>query len=111
MAANFRSALRAGALVATAWVSGFALADDDGAAISLPSSRAQASLAQLEDAFWFCDYVATTQGVAAAPRAACRYVTEEVKRQKFGGDFDRFLQWWRDNKAAEYARIEHAQRS
>lgn len=110
MAANPRSALRAGVLVATALACGLALAEE-GAATTFSSDLDEASLAQLESAFWVCDYVATTQGVTAAPPAACRYVTEEVERQKFGGDFDRFLQWWRDNKTAEYARIEHAQRS
>ncbi|MGE5095130.1 MAG: hypothetical protein ACM3SO_08320 [Betaproteobacteria bacterium] len=110
MSPHFRTLLSAAAFMAAASVCGSGFAQG-GAANSLPSNLEHASLAQLESAFWLCDYVATNQGVTATPRAACRYVTEELKRQKFDGDFDRFIEWWRDNKAAEYARIEHAPRS
>ena len=62
-------------------------------------------VARLESAFWACDYVATTRGIQATPIAACRHATEELKRQKFGGSFNRLVEWWRDNKAAEHRRL------
>jgi hypothetical protein len=105
MAANSGIALRAAVLLAMACTAGFALAQD--VVPPLPASGIEeASLAELEDAFWVCDYIATTRGVTAAPRAACRSVTEEVKKRKFGGDFERFVAWWRDNKVEQYARVE-----
>lgn len=110
MPANHRPAMAAGVLLATALASGFALADDAGTPPATLDID-EASLADLENAFWFCDYVATTEGVVAAPRAACRYVTEEVERRKFDGDFNQFLQWWRDNKATEHARIRRIRES
>lgn len=70
-----------------------------------PASQAVA-IAHLEAAFWICDYVATTRGVRATPIAACRYATEALKREKFGGSFAALLAWWRDNKAAEHGRLE-----
>jgi hypothetical protein len=110
MPANHWPAMAAGVLLATALASGFALADDAGTPPATLDIE-QASLADLENTFWVCDYVASTEGVVAALRATCRYVTEEVKRQKFDGDFNQFLQWWRDNKAAEHARIKRIRQS
>jgi hypothetical protein len=62
-------------------------------------------MVELEQAFWACDYVATTSGVQATPVAACRYVTEELKVRKFGGSFGQMLEWWRANKPAAHRRI------
>lgn len=71
----------------------------------LPTQVEEADREQLERAFWACDYVATTQGIQATPAAVCRYVTEELKQQRFGGSFGQFLEWWRANKTAEHRRI------
>jgi hypothetical protein len=70
-----------------------------------PAASDEAELARLENAFWACDYVATTQGIQATPAATCRYVTEQLKQVKFGGSFQQFLDWWRANKAAEHRRM------
>lgn len=66
----------------------------------------EAQFSELERTFWFCDYVATTQGIQAAPVAACKYATEELKKQKFGGNYHEFLEWWRANKADEHGKLE-----
>ena len=70
-----------------------------------PDAADEAELARLENAFWACDYVATTHGVQATPAATCRYVTETLKQVKFGGSFQQFLDWWRANKPEEHRRM------
>jgi hypothetical protein len=71
----------------------------------LPIQAEETDIQRLERAFWACDYVATTQGIQATPAAVCRYVTEELKQQKFSGSFGQMLEWWRANKPAEHRRI------
>lgn len=64
----------------------------------------------LERAFWACDYVATTKGVSATPIAACKLATETLKKQKFGGDFEAFLSWWRENKPSEHLKMDRLEK-
>jgi hypothetical protein len=71
----------------------------------VPTQVEEADPGKLERAFWACDFIATTQGVQATPIGVCRYVTEELKQQKFGGSFSQFLEWWRSNKQAEHRRM------
>ena len=73
------------------------------------SDRANA-LAELESAFWACDYVATTRGVDATPVAICTEVYDELKTLKFGGDFGELLAWWKQHKPAEHARLAREER-
>jgi hypothetical protein len=61
--------------------------------------------AELEKAFWICDYTATTRGVYAAPIELCSAVTDEFKHERFGGDFGLLLEWWQQNKPAEHAKL------
>jgi hypothetical protein len=61
--------------------------------------------AELEKAFWVCDYTATTRGVHAAPIEVCSAVTDQLKREKFGGDFGQMLEWWQQNKPTEHANL------
>ena len=61
--------------------------------------------ARLEQIFWHCDYVATTQGMDATPVRECAAATRELRRVKFEGNFQRMLSWWRENKPAEHRRI------
>jgi hypothetical protein len=71
-------------------------------------SQAQAGvlrIAELEKAFWACDYVATTRGVHAAPVAICSAVTDEIKNAKFGGDFEELLKWWQQKKPSEHQKL------
>ncbi len=70
-----------------------------------PGAAGDGEIAALESAFWYCDYVATTQGVLAAPMAACQYATSELKARKFGGSHKALVAWWEENKAAEHGRM------
>ncbi len=77
-----------------------------GADHAAPASESPApNVGELEKAFWACDYIATTRGVLAAPVVTCRYVTDELQKEKFGGDYDRMLAWWRQNKVAEHRKL------
>ena len=62
-------------------------------------------VADLEDGFWSCDYMATTQGVASADIATCIAVYEVLKERKFNGDLDSLFTWWRQNKSAQHRRL------
>ena len=62
--------------------------------------------AHLEQAFWACDHAATTQGVDRTSATTCVEVSEELKQEKFGGDFERMLEWWRQNKVAEHRKLD-----
>lgn len=64
------------------------------------------AVADLEKAFWICDYVATTGAVATLDAVLCHAVYDRLKAEKFGGDFERLLAWWRVNKVAEHGRLE-----
>jgi hypothetical protein len=64
-----------------------------------------AALADLEMAFWLCDYVASTRGVEATPIAICGAVYDELKTVKFAGDFGELLAWWKQNKLIEHRKI------
>ncbi len=101
-----RFSLGAGALLAAA-----ASFTAPASAESVAPNPEQIGVAELERAFWFCDFVATTKGVQATPIAACRHATEQLKKQKFSGDFDEFVAWWRSNKAAEHLKLHQQQRN
>jgi hypothetical protein len=60
----------------------------------------------LEELFWLCDYAATNGRVDATDRAACGAVTDELKLERFGGDSEQLLQWWRANKTVRHQQIE-----
>ncbi len=74
-----------------------------------PARVEDMSLAQLEEAFWACDHAATVGGVSATPVSLCAVVTAELKKQKFDGDYDGLLDWWRLNKVAQYQKLERAE--
>jgi hypothetical protein len=76
--------------------------------VSSRPMQARADVARsidLERAFWVCDYTATTRGVHAAPIELCSAVTDELKHEKFGGDFEQLLKWWQENKPAEHQKL------
>jgi hypothetical protein len=62
-------------------------------------------IAALEQAFWACDHAATTRGVHTTPVALCSVVIEELKNEKFGGDFEPLLKWWQQHKVAEHQKL------
>jgi hypothetical protein len=61
---------------------------------------------ELEQAFWMCDYIGTTQSVDGATAVACVTITDELKVKRFDGDFDALLAWWRSNKPAAHRAME-----
>ena len=89
-------------LLAFSVATGCASVSPDGSGGSKPD----AATAELESAFWACDYVATTRGVLATPAAACRHATESLQREKFGGSFPAMLEWWRVNKVARHREMQ-----
>lgn len=96
------AALAALAILAGA---GCAVVESSPAQARAPASAETQDLARLEEVFWYCDFVATTQGVLAAPMTACKHATDELKARKFGGRFRNLLAWWEENKAAEHDRL------
>lgn len=83
-------------------------ASADQRSVSPRSMQVRADMArsaELEKAFWVCDYTVTTRGVYATSIELCSAVTDELKREKFGGDFGQMLEWWQQNKPAEHANL------
>ena len=75
------------------------------AALACGLCTAQASAPpSLEEAFWVCDYIATTRGTASAPES-CEDVYEAFKSASFAGDFEALVAWWQVNKAGAHARV------
>lgn len=69
---------------------------------------AQEKPLSLEDAtklFWHCDYATTQSMLGLSEAAGCSVAYEKVKKEKFGGDYQKFMDWWKANKAAEHAKI------
>jgi hypothetical protein len=69
-------------------------------------------LADMEKAFWACDYTATVHGIVDAGTAiSCGIATEDLRLRKFNGDFNAMLSWWHQNKAGEYRTLDRAYRA
>jgi hypothetical protein len=68
-------------------------------------AAAAVATADLEAAFWVCDYIATTRGLEATPVEFCMSVTDGLKNDKFGGDFHVLLSWWRQHKRVEHDKL------
>jgi len=56
---------------------------------------------EVEQAYWDCEYAATQGRISLDEGAACVEIFEDLKKGRFGGDFERFLSWWRENKERE----------
>jgi hypothetical protein len=63
-------------------------------------------IAVLERQFWVCDHGATT-GDGVDP-VACSVATEALKQAKFGGDYDKLVQWWQQNKEVQHRALDAA---
>jgi hypothetical protein len=61
---------------------------------------ARERVAELEKTFWQCEQAAGAKTLDAVMAAHCDAVTDELKKRKFGGDFERLLQWWQQNRLA-----------
>jgi hypothetical protein len=58
---------------------------------------------KLEALHWDCDYMASKQQMDAGDAGICSVVYERIKAEKFGGDFNKMLAWWNQNKSKQYA--------
>jgi hypothetical protein len=74
------------------------------ASSALAVHLANSSVADLEDLFWICDYMATTRG--ADDITLCRAAYDALKQRKFAGDFDKLLLWWQQHKFAQHAKLD-----
>jgi hypothetical protein len=73
----------------------------------LPAARpASAQDFDLEEMFWLCDYAATTGVVDPGERAVCSAITDQLKMDRFGGDFEQMLRWWQANKLVRHRQLE-----
>jgi len=53
--------------------------------------------------YWNCDWAASRAMIPRDYIMPCIEVTETVKREKFGSDWNLYLEWWRANRDREYA--------
>ncbi|MCW5634904.1 MAG: hypothetical protein KIT17_16335 [Rubrivivax sp.] len=78
------------------------------AAFGAGAAVAGAGAAELERGFWQCDHAASRTMLDMETAARCSRVTDELRRQRFDGDFHAFLAWWQERKAAEHAALDAA---
>ena len=63
---------------------------------------------ELEKTFWMCDHAATKAMVDVNQAVVCGAITDELRREKFDGNFEKLLIWWRLNRAAEHQKLDQA---
>jgi hypothetical protein len=59
---------------------------------------------KLETLYWDCDYMSSVALLDSTDAAICSAVFERMKAEKFGGDFNKFMQWWKPLKDKEHAK-------
>lgn len=72
------------------------------------SSSKESPFVKLEKTFWICDHAATKGMIDINQAAVCGSITDELRREKFDGDFEKLLAWWRLNKVAEHQKLDQA---
>jgi len=75
-------------------------------ALRVIANGAERSAEEVERAFWICDYVASTRGMQFVSLDLCEAITDLIKTEKFGGDYDEMVEWWRERKPAEHLKLE-----
>jgi hypothetical protein len=101
------SALAVATMLACSGVSG--LAEELRIEQSTVETRAgTGKWAELEKTFWMCDHAAIKGMIDVNQAVVCGAITDELRREKFDGDFDKLLTWWRLNKAAEHQKLDQA---
>ena len=60
---------------------------------------AATSVEELKTVYLECDRFATRTLLDLGHAAHCSMVGEELKHRVFGGDFERLLAWWREQKS------------
>jgi hypothetical protein len=69
--------------------------------IAASSVFGELSPAEAEKAYWDCEFAAIHGAIGLDEAAACSEIFEDLKSDKFRGDFRRFLVWWQENKDRE----------
>ena len=64
---------------------------------------AEATIAQLQDAWLQCDRLAMTTLVDPGTAALCSQVHEQLLQRGFAGDLRKMLAWWLENRVATSA--------
>lgn len=59
------------------------------------------SSAEIENAYWDCEFVAVQGTITPDQAAACSEIYERLKSEKFLGNYHRFLVWWKQEKDRE----------
>jgi hypothetical protein len=78
---------------------------------SAPVAEVRVQDADLEELFWICDHAAVARMVGPDEVALCSAVSERLLMERFGGDSEQLLEWWRANKAIEHRRLEQGSAS
>ena len=60
--------------------------------------------AELKHVYLACDKASTSGLLATREAMQCSIVHEELKKRVFGGDFDRMLAWWKEEREAARGR-------
>jgi hypothetical protein len=72
------------------------------------SRTAKSEVDELERAFWQCDHALANRVVSPQVGMLCVAVTDELRQQKFEGNSERMLVWWRTHRVAEHQRLSAA---
>ena len=64
--------------------------------------------AELEKTFWMCDHAATKGMVDVNQAAVCSAIMDELRREKFDGDFEKLLAWWKLKRSVEHQKLDLA---
>jgi len=53
--------------------------------------------------YWHCQWAAIRAMLPNTEIMSCIEITEIVKREKFNGDWNQYLEWWANNRDREFA--------
>jgi len=53
--------------------------------------------------YWHCQWAAVRSMLSENYIIPCTKITEILQREKFDGDWNKYLEWWRANKDKEFA--------
>ena len=72
-------------------------------ALAVSAALSGLSAAEVEKAYWDCEFTATQGIVSYEDAPLCSELFEHLKENKFLGDFKQFLIWWQQHKDQEIA--------
>ncbi len=81
------------------------LADEHDFLNDVASPSFERRTVELEELFWMCDYASSVGDLDVAQAEQCEAVKEHLKRDKFVGDSEKLLAWWRLNKDVAHRKL------